>query len=145
MGTEYEAKSMEMLGKILDEQQATKADFREAMAQHEAKDDERFEKLSVDAYEQKTAVLALRQLLGSQRPPSLTDVGATAKEVVAQHDKDVKAARWDAIVKNAGKIAVALLVLMIAFAGGSFWRDLTARGSSTTNTITTIAPGTAAK
>jgi ferric-dicitrate binding protein FerR (iron transport regulator) len=138
VATDHEERVLGMLGAILDEQQASKADFRDALAAHEARDDERFERLTAQSVEQRDAMRTLRQILGSARPPSLVDV----KEEVAAHDRAVKAERWDTVVKNAGKIALALIVAGLIFAGGSFYRDITGpRGGATT--ITTIAPGQA--
>jgi hypothetical protein len=91
----------------------------------------------------------------SMRPATMHDLGklvtSTGSWDTREIDKviearEAKAAleQRQALLKRGGQIATALLIAVLIFAGGSFWRDLWGPRPATTN-ITTIAPGAAGK
>ena len=92
----------------------------------------------------------------SQRPPTMGDLGklvtstgswdtTAIDKVIASREAAAALARQKAILNAGGKVAIALLVAVLLFAGGSFWRDLWGPRPTSTTSITTIAPGAGGK
>ena len=87
----------------------------------------------------------------SARPPTMGDLGklvtstgswdtSAIDRVISTREAAAAFERQKAIVNAGGKIAIALIVAILLFAGGSFWRDLWGPRPSSTTSITTIAP-----
>ena len=85
----------------------------------------------------------------SLRPPTLRDLGKlvtdtgswdTTKidEVLARRDAAAALSQKRVILAAGGKVAVAILVAVLLFAGGSFWRDLWGPRPVSNTSITTI-------
>lgn len=113
--------------------------IRHELLEHERRDEERFRKLEQSP---------------SERPPTMRDLGKLVTDTgswditkidqaIAAREAAAALARQKAIVSAGGKVAIALVVAILIFAGGSFWRDLYGPRPSSTTSITTIAPGQA--
>jgi hypothetical protein len=92
----------------------------------------------------------------SQRPPTMGDLGklvtstgswdtTAIDKVIAQREAAAALSRQKAILNAGGKVAIALVIAILLFAGGSFWRDLWGPRPTSTTSITTIAPGAGGK
>jgi hypothetical protein len=90
----------------------------------------------------------------SGRPPTMHDLGSLGKlvtstgswdtsaidRVISQREAAAALARQKAIVGVGLKVGTALLIAVLLFAGGSFWRDLWGPRPASSTNITTIAP-----
>lgn len=127
------------------------ATFKETLADHEAKDDARFERMFQAQAGTNARVDRLEKAAPSQRPPTLRDLGRMVtetgnhflegelEEAIKKHDAKEALAQKQTVIRAAGKIALAVLTAGAIFAAGTFWRDVTQRPQNQTS-ITTIAP-----
>ena len=85
----------------------------------------------------------------SQRPPTMGAINKLVTEsgswdvskidkVIASREAAAALAQKRALLGAAGKVAMALLVAALLFAGGSFWRDLWGPRPVSNTSITTI-------
>ena len=144
----------ELMGTIFREMQANekrRAAWEEA---HELKDDNRHATLVAALGGHDARLKRVETVKASLVPPSLEQFRSAEGSgsfhipehemaaALAQVDARNALAQKQAVVRAAGKVALALITAALIFAGGSFWRDVSSpRGNTTITTVASPAAG----
>lgn len=125
----------ETLSKILNEQQASEKRIRMSFEDHEKKDDERHVFVVEQLAGQRNRIERLerhrseppRQLSKDhweETSKTFTIPKADVLELLDNHDNTLKARRWDDAMGAAGKIAIAIVIAILLFYGGTMYKAL---------------------
>jgi hypothetical protein len=149
-----EGKPNDAVKAVAEKLQEIEKHFREWTETHEKKDDDRHNFViaaigghdarlkRVEAFKASIVPEAAQPTL-HELGKAVTDSGhwdvSKLDELLARKEAQAALERQKAVGRAAGKVSIALLVLLIAFAVGSFWRDLWGPRPGNT-TITNVAP-----